>query len=221
MERIVMSTKELTLSRTTEVLIENKLQPVVLTIEGYTDNAWYYVQAITSTGFNLCTNSYGYFKYNTSRNTRLRSAKSIEREMNSILDRYEASIRSIADRIILTSRTIAGKISGSDFYGPNTDHWFNVNNIHSMQSRQSVSWYHHDIFNQGEIEVFVERNKEGQLRYYADEKKLYNQDKLNQLFKSDAYSKRNFAFFFYDELARLVGAPYNDTRAMSGLFAQE
>lgn len=193
---------------------------VEITLELELTTRFYFISAVCETGFDLCTHSHGYFKDHVARNTKLRSLKSIESEQAGILDRYEALIRRDAGEFILFPTTVQGRISGDTFYGPTSVHFFDAANIHSLQSRQSISWYSHDVFNQGEIELHVERNKDGQLRFYADENALYDRVKLQALYTSERYTQRQFAFFFYEEVARLVGAPHGDLRAMSGLFAQ-
>lgn len=202
------------------VNIEGREQTVTLAIEYHPNLKHYYLDAVTETGFDLCNSSYGYLKGYQNRNGRLRTDLSILDEMFNILEAYTTSIRNMAADIILTSRTTKATISGTDVYTkiagmPITS----AANIHSKQSSEVLSWYEHNVYKQGDIEVEVYRTKEGQLRLRADENALYDMDKLRALYHSEAFQMSKLAFFCYNECRRILGIPVmGDPKRMSGLF---
>ncbi len=217
MKSIVLTSDEL-------FTIEDKPHVVTLSVE-YNEHArinYYWVSAVTETGLDLCNiPGFSYLKYTTPRNTRLRSEKSIVTEMYSILERYADAVRSIQDGIVLTERKVTVNISGTDAYGSGIYglEFFSAASIYSDKSEQVISWYEHDVYNQGPLEVTVFRNKDGYLRVKADETKLYNTEKLQMLYNSERFQKSELAFFFYNEVRRLLGIPFSGHPSrMSGLF---
>lgn len=204
--------------------IEGKFQSVRISVEYYNSkHGYYFVSAETETGFDLCDPSQGYFKYDVKRNTGLRTETSIVNEMYEVLQRYIKEIRGIQDKIILTSRTQVVEIRGTECYSSILgSRFFSAGIIHSKQSDESISWYEHDVYKQGELEVNVSRNKEGQLRFHADENALYDFDKLRKLYESEAFQNSKYAFFFYNEVRRLLGMPpKGDPKRMSGLMPSD
>jgi hypothetical protein len=208
-----------------EFNIEGRTQTVQLAIDytyGITD--YYWVSAITETGFDLCTHSYGYFKSDVQvRNTRLRSEASIVADMVSVLDDYIYGIQSIEQDIILTEKSLDAKISDTECFIFKSDvHFFPASNIHGAQSGLCLSWHEHDVFNQGPIVVTAYRTKEGQLLFKADESALYDLSKLKQLMERDAFKSSKLAFFNYNECRRLMGMPVDgDPKRMSGLMPSD
>ncbi len=216
------------LSITTDLLveIEGREQVVVLAVE-YACCAripHYFVEAITETGFNLCNSSYGYLKYSVPMgNTRLRSETSIANDMLHVLESYARCIQNLAPEIVLSGRHVRARISGTDLY---TDvrglEFTKASNVRSSQSGQVLSWYEHDVFKQGEINVSVYRQTDGQLRFEASEYALYDLPKLRALVEGERFRNSNFAFFFYNEARRLLGMPVKgDPKRMSGFMPSD
>lgn len=207
------------------VNIENRLQLVTVVVEYYIGarTPEYWVSAITETGFDLCNHSYGYFKGNVARNTRLRSEKSIVIEMIDVLDVFVNAIENLASEILLTSKQTVVKIEGTDVYSSiNGARFFNAACIRSKQSGQVISWYEHNVFTQGQLEIEVTRNKDGQLQFSADENKLYDLIKLRELHDSKDFQNSKYAFMFYNEVRRLLGIPVKGhPERMSGLMPSD
>jgi hypothetical protein len=219
-----MYKNELNMTMDIEACIEGRLQTVILSVE-YTPHSrapYYWLSALTETGFDLCNISYGYFKGSVNMlNTRLRSKKSITNDMLGVLDSLARSVQGIADGIILSERTVTGSINGTEIYlrGVEGVPFTSAANIQSVQSGQVLSWYAHDVFRQGTIELTAYRNAEGQLRFKADETMLYDTDKLRALVESEAFKSSKYAFFLYNECRRLLGMPVQgDPARMSGLM---
>lgn len=214
--------KSISLTLDLTVNIEGKDQCVILAIEYHPSvKNYYYINAITETGFDLCNSNYGYFNYCCPRlNTRLHSEKSIANDMLFILDCLADSIRNIANDIILSGREVEVTISGTECYAPIPEaRFFPASNIRSKQSGSVLSWYEHNVFSQGKLMVSVYRQTDGQLRFEADEKQLYDLGKLQFLYGSVAFKESKLAFFFYNECRRLLGIPVTgDASRMSGLM---
>lgn len=207
------------------VNIENRLQLVTVVVEFYNAAriSEYFVSAITETGFDLCNSSHGYFKYHVLRNNKLRAEKSIVNNMIDVLDSYVASIESNANEFILTSKQTVVNIRGTNAYGSISDaRFFSAACIRSKQSDQVISWYDHDVFTQGQLEIEVTRNKDGQLQFSADENKLYDLIKLRELHDSKDFQNSKYAFMFYNEVRRLLGIPVKGhPERMSGLMPSD
>ncbi len=206
--------------------IENKLQRVSVSVEYHPETKRvYFISAVTECGFELCNEHTGYFKDFIKRiNSNLRSEKSIANDMLDILDSLVKGVQDIASSIILTERVVSGSISGTEVYinGVTGVPFMPASNIHSKQSGHVLSWYKHDVFNQGTIELTVFRNSEGRVDFKADENALYDKVKLQALHDSDAFQNSKFAFFKYNECRRLLGIPVQgDPARMSGLFWHE
>jgi hypothetical protein len=200
--------------------IEGKQHQVSLSVSYHPKARCYWIDAITETGFDLCSDN-GYFKSTIElQRTKLRSEASIALVMLGILDSLAEQIRAMQSDIILTSRKASVTIRGVDAYSNIRNAlFFSAANIQSKQSGQVLSWYEHDVFKQGELVVEAYRTNEGQLRFRADERDLYDLTKLKRLHDSDAFQSSKFAFFFYNECRRLLGIPVTgDAKRMSGLF---
>lgn len=201
--------------------IENKQHNVTVSVEYFPKGDIYFVSAETETGFDLTNSSYGYLKYDAKRNTRLRSEQSIANEMIVVLDSYVVAIEKMQADIILTSKIDTVSISGNTACGTSLI-LFPAANIHSKQSGEVISWYEHDVYNQGKLEVELIRTKEGQLRVYADENKLYDKVELRKLYESKDFQESKFAFFFYNEVRRLLGVKVTGhPKRMSGLMPND
>lgn len=205
--------------------IEGKAHTVTLSVEfNYKAKLeYYFVSAITETGFDLCQDSYGYFKGYVSRNCKLRSEASIVHEMAGIIDSYINAIKQIEHKIIVTTKTISANISGNTCYAwVLGSEFFDACNIYSKESDMVLSWYSHDVFKQGKLEVEAYRTESGQLKFRASEKDLYDLDKLNTVYNSDAFQNSKFAFFNYNECRRLLGLKVTgNPKRMSGLMPQD
>lgn len=215
----------ITITQDVQVNIENRIQTVSVSVECHPKmDQSYFLSAVTECGFELCGGNQGYFKYHAKRtNPRLRSEKSIANDMLATLDSLILGIQDIASGIILTERVVKGSIHGTEVYinGVVGVPFMPASNIHSKQSGQALSWYTHDVFTQGTIELTVFRNSDGYLRFKADENALYDKAKLQELHDSDAFQNSKLAFFFYNECRRLLGIPVmGEPARMSGLFAQ-
>ena len=179
----------------------------------------YYLSAVTETGWDLCSAS-GYFKDFIDRNSRIKSEASILAEMVEILDRLKTGIAKIAGDIILTEKVVKARISGGTCYTElSVLRFFDVCNICSMQSGETLSWFNYDVFMSGGIDVVLYRTTDGALKIKADENVLYDKTKLLSLYNSESFQASKLAFFKYNELRRLLGIPFAGHPArMSGLF---
>jgi hypothetical protein len=195
--------------------LNGRAQQVKLTLEQLGDR--YFIEAITETGFNLTDLHHGYYKHLIERNTKLRSAKSIKAEQESILESFAAAMVSNKSMII-TETQVTVEIRSRDyiyFHGQ----IFDLVNVRSAQSGQGISWYYHDVYKAGPLTLTLKRSSDGQLQAFADETQLYDLEKLKALAESKTFIERGFAFFFYDEVNRLLGREYSNPKSMSGLFA--
>lgn len=204
------------------VEIEGQAQSIQLALECEPRiDKHYFATALTETGFDLTNASYGYLNYSTPRNTGLRAEKSIVNDMLNVLDAYAKAIQDMAGDIILTSRETTVSIHGTEAFSDiGQALFFSAANIQSKESGQVLSWYEHDVFNQGKLTVEAYRKEDGQLRFRANESDLYDFEKLKRLHDSDTFQNSKFAFFLYNECRRLLGLPVNgDPSRMSGLMA--
>lgn len=200
--------------------IDGKEHVFKIKLESYPDiTKYWFVSIETDFKLNLCDPSYGFFKSTLERNTRLRALKSIKADALGILGRITQAVK---DLDLIIDREIEVNISGKDFYYSNSDVMrFNAaSNIFSKQSNKVISWYDHDVFKQGLLKVHAKRDEDGHLRLYADETQLYDLDKLKALRDSDRFTAKQFAFFNYNEVLRLLGEVNTSTDEMSGLFAR-
>ena len=209
-------------NKTFNVVIDGRDQQVELVVHTYPEiDRHYFVSALTDTGFDLCGHE-RYFKYSQPIvNTRLRSDLSIATDMLAFLDDYENAVIQHAPRIVLTERVVTGRISGTNcmIQGVSGLEYFCAASIYSKQSGECISWYEHDVFKQGPIELLVYRNEEGRLRVKADEQALYDFDKLKALHDGERFQKSKYAFMFYNEVRRLLGIEVKgDPKRMSGLM---
>jgi hypothetical protein len=94
-------------------------------------------------------------------------------------------------------------------------------NVKSIESGKGISWYYHDVFRSGRIKVLAKRSESGQLQFFAKESELYDLRKLKKLNRQIETEGKTFAFFFYEELKRLIGKNHGPTFQMSGLFSQK
>jgi hypothetical protein len=200
--------------------IEGREHTINLTVEyDKRQSTFLYVSAIADTGFNLCGHD-AYFKDYIPMNSKVRAEKSIANHMLDVLDNFETSIREHTDGIVLAHKSIKVNINGTEVYGSPLlgMPFFSACNIKSAKSGECVSWYEHNIFKQGDIQLEVYRQTNGQLRIEAKEEELYDFTKLRALYDSESFQKSKFAFFFYNEVRRLLGMPINgDLKRMSGL----
>jgi hypothetical protein len=195
--------------------LNGRAQQVKLTLEQLGDR--YFIEAITETCFSLTELHHGYYKHAIDRNTKLRSAKSIKAEQESILESFAAAMVSNKSMIITeTELKVENKYSETIY---SHGHVFNLVNVKSVQSGQGISWYHHDVYKAGPLTLTLKRSPEGQLQAFANETELYDLEKLKALAESKTFIERKFAFFFYDEVNRLLGREYSNPKSMSGLFA--
>jgi len=211
------------MKRLIQLTIETKKQSVELSIKPCPNGKYYWIDAITETGFSLCSDHWQddrYLKTTQPKNTQLRSPKSIKAEMESVLSAYESKFKEIQNEIILTETTIEARMNGGETLCGPPGHWsIHAPSIKSLQSNECLSWHYHDVFkDSGTITLTVRRNSKGYLRYYANENDLYCAEKLKRLASKDGVKNKNYSFFFYEELNRLVGRPHGNTKAMSGLF---
>lgn len=216
------------LTKTIDINFADGLCPVTFTLErqGSKDefNSRYYLDAVTSTGFDLTQASYGAFRSIFDANQRLRSEKSILKEMNEILDSITDYASKNLGRFIIKSLTVKKTLSDGEWQFFKETDPFPTCSIKSKESGNPISWYYYDVFNtDSEIEVTFSRTETGQLTAYASEHALYDFKKLDQLAASERFQDQKFAFFFYDEVNRLVlGQPASDqSSTMSGLFKKE
>lgn len=196
---------------------------IKITIEhhGSTEHLW--IAATVDNGFNLCDIHHGYLKGRQPRNTRLRSEKSKLKEMEGIYQGYRAYIEQNLERWILDRATITVDIRGQIAIpkGQRLGDLIDTVNIRSKQSGLPVAWHYHNIYRRATIEVEAVRcPKSGQLQFFADERELYDQEKLKALVESENFKERRLAFFFYNEALRLTGHKIEGSpKMMSGLFA--
>jgi hypothetical protein len=156
----------------------------------------------------------GYF------NSRLRSPKSIERELLNIVDGFYNYLNKKSDLIIIDSLEVTGKIIGDRIMVLGES--FKLYHVRSLESNLTLSWHNaHDIFNteKREVRVIAKRESNTSIRYYMKDSDLYDFSKLKKLSESDSFKNRDFTFFRYNELKRLVGIPVDgNIKAISGLF---
>lgn len=220
--RIIDDNKGCNMNTTKEikVMIENRLQTVIIAVDDDRRGNHYYVECITETGFDLCNQQYGYFKAYYPMNTRLRSESSKQNEVNELVEAFETAIQVQAPNILLTATEVVIKVSGTKFYSDNRNIQFGeCMNIKSKQSGLSISWYEHDVYNQGELTILLYRKTDGQLAMEADENQLYSTEKVKALVESDNFKNKKYAFFCYNEALRLAGISNLIDGSMSGLFA--
>jgi len=156
----------------------------------------------------------GYF------NSRLRSPKNIERELLNIVDGFYNYLNKKSDLIIIDSLEVTGKIIGDRIMVLGES--FKLYHVRSLESNLTLSWHNaHDIFNteKREVRVIAKRESNTSIRYYMKDSDLYDFSKLKKLSESDSFKNRDFTFFRYNELKRLVGIPVDgNIKAISGLF---
>jgi len=150
----------------------------------------------------------------------IRSAKSIKKEKQAIVEHYKAYVVDNLDDFVLETKTYHDTKISYDYVAIRP-YGIKPYLIHSTQSGQVISWHDHDVYlNNTVLDVIAKRDsKTGQLKYYADETKLYDYNKLQKLADSDNVKNKKLAFFFHDELNRLLGRKHGRIQNMSGLFA--
>ena len=184
----------------------------------------YWIEAVViRTGFDLCDMDNGYFKHRVTGNPKLRSKKSIEAELNDIYESFKNSIINSAESFIIDQTAVQAEINGEWFHVKGANRVDQINhtmNINSNISNTGVAWYHHDVYNQGPIELSVTRCSKGYLVYTAAEKDLYDFKKLKKLSESKDFKEQKYAFFKYNEVKRLLGLEFDgSSKSMSGLFS--
>lgn len=182
----------------------------------------YCLDAVTSTGFNLTMSSYGVLKHCFDANRRLRSEKSILAEMTAILDDVIEYASTNLKREVIKTLTIKTVLNDSEyqlFKGLSIP--FPTCSIKSLESGNPIAWHYHDVFNtDSEIEVVISRKTCGQLTAHASEASLYDLAKVQELANDKRFKKQGYAFFFYNEVKRLLGQPFEGSnQAMSGLHS--
>lgn len=208
----------------TTARIQGTDQTVSVTVERF-ESGRLFLHAITETGFDLCSHDYGYLKRTVQGNTRLRSESSMLTEMIQVADDMAKTIKRIEGTILLTTQTLQAKISGTKVFtglaSASVD-YFDVCNIHSIESDATISWYAHDVYNQGPIELVFYRDDNGAPRFKATDAALYDLNKLKELHDGAAFQNSEYAFFFYNEVRRLLGMPIKGhAKRMSGFGPSE
>lgn len=181
------------------------------------------VSAVMPNGFDLANIHHGLIKRHFDGNPRLRTEASKNREITTLMDGIESHLKSIKGAVldIGDSLDIQVNLTSKDAYIRGIEGVFSLspNNIKSKTSGVSISWYHHDVYNTGDISVTVTRIESGQLEFTASDGDLYDQTKINQLVESENFKNKKLAFFFYEEAKRLAGLKHGQVESMSGLFA--
>lgn len=181
----------------------------------------YILNAITSSGFDLTMRSYGMLKHCFDANKRLKTQKSILAEMTSILDDVIEYASTNLKREIIKTLMVKTILDNSEYQ------WFKglsipfpTCSIKSIESGNPISWYYHDVFNtETPIEITFSRKDCGQMTAHASELKLYDLNKIQKLTKEPRFKEQGYAFFFYNEVKRLLGQPFEGSNEqMSGLF---
>lgn len=214
-------------TKTIKVFIENKTRTIDLSAEvfGKSKNRNASIDAIVrGVNFNLCNIHHGYIKSMVEFNPRLRAKKSIEKKLGNILKDLENYILDNKDAFLLEKKTVKAKpFSRSEYMllDEAVPIFVRKCNFRSSQSGETISWYVHDVYREDleEFTVTVVRGESGQLKFFADEKDLYDQGKLRELVESEKFKSREYPFFFYQEALRLVGKSHGELKEMSGLFA--
>jgi len=200
------SIKNLSITEDVIYIIEGKAQIVTMSIEFHPKvREYYWVDALTETGFNLCDSNYGYYKCAYKIQNVKRSERTIIEDMYDVLQNYINCIHQDAKTIILTKCILTAFISSNTCYVDKLSRFiFSASNIHSKQTGLVVSWHEHDIFKEGNIELEARRNRDGQLQFFANESTLYDLNKLKRLQNTEAFQTSKYAFMCYDEVNRLI-----------------
>lgn len=177
---------------------------------------------VKETGMSLTNVHYGLLKNWVKANKRPKASKSIKQELKHVIQDIIETLEDNSRRYFIKEYSFEGKTS----FGHN-DLVFGIPtgpvhlaSVKSLNSGECVSWHHHDIFRENApITLHFSRKKDGQPQVHADETELYDFDKLQALADSNDFKEQKFSFFFYNEVKRLLGIPFEDkANAMSGMF---
>lgn len=100
----------------------------------------------------------------------------------------------------------------------NTDYLYSIKkmNIKTLNG-ESISWYDHDVFKKLNYIYWDPDSGSEYPEFYLEEDKLYSKTKLRKLKRSKNFKERNFAFFNYGLVERLLGLEPT-SEGLSGLF---
>ncbi len=90
-------------------------------------------------------------------------------------------------------------------------------NIKMLETDEVVSWYYHDIYNKLTYVYYDTESPADKPHFYLEAKKLYSVVKLRKLAKTKAFEDRQYSFFFYGIVQKLIGEKPLAS-GMSGLF---
>ena len=89
--------------------------------------------------------------------------------------------------------------------------------IKALESKNPLSWYYHDVFKKLTYIYWDADSGNEYPKFYLESVKLYHKTKLKSLACKKEFKNKNFAFFFYGEVERLLKRKVT-SQGMSGLF---